>query len=297
MDVDCLSFRQTGYFSDLICDYIAAEKDVRPFYNRYPNLESFKDQIKEKSASFPEGHRTVLYDALHEQYDGFSVSDKTKANLRRLKEPITFTVTTGHQLNLFTGPLYFLYKIVSTINLTVELKKAYPKFNFVPVYWMATEDHDFEEINFFNFKNKKLQWNKNTSGAVGRLATEGLQEVFDTFATEIGQSERANYLKTLFRKSYLEHQNLADATRYLANALFGDYGLVIVDGDHKKLKNLLVPYAKEDIFENRAFHEVSETITRLKALPGTYNIQVNPREINYFLFKRCHSGTHCCQRG
>ncbi|TDA74551.1 bacillithiol biosynthesis BshC, partial [Halomonas marinisediminis] len=74
-------------------------------------------------------------------------SELTQKNIQLLKEENTFTVTTGHQLNLFTGPLYFLYKIVSTINLCEQLKTEFPKQNFVPIYWMATEDHDFEEIN------------------------------------------------------------------------------------------------------------------------------------------------------
>jgi uncharacterized protein YllA (UPF0747 family) len=76
----------------------------------------------------------------------------TQQNIEALNNSNTFTVTTGHQLNLFSGPLYFLYKIISTINLTTELKAKYPTYNFVPIYWMATEDHDFEEINYFNFK-------------------------------------------------------------------------------------------------------------------------------------------------
>ena len=84
-------------------------------------------------------------------------------------------------MNLFSGPLYFLYKIISTINLCKQLKSAYPKYNFVPIYWMATEDHDFEEINHFVFKGKRISWNKETSGPVGRLSTNGLEEVFEVF--------------------------------------------------------------------------------------------------------------------
>ena len=113
MDIDCLPFKQTGYFSDLICDYIDEKKVLRPFYNRFPSIENFKGQIEEKLANYPESNRSILYDALQVQYKGTSISDSTKENLIRLKEPITFTVVTGHQLNLFTGPLYFLYKIIS----------------------------------------------------------------------------------------------------------------------------------------------------------------------------------------
>ncbi|EAQ99818.1 bacillithiol biosynthesis cysteine-adding enzyme BshC [Maribacter sp. HTCC2170] len=285
MDIDCLPFKQTGYFSDLICDYIDGKETLNAFYNRFPSLENFKEQINSKAVNYPEENRAVLYDSLQEQYKGFAISKKTKANLIQLKEPITFTVATGHQLNLFTGPLYFLYKIISTINLTVELKKAYPKFNFVPVYWMATEDHDFEEINYFNFNNKKLQWDNEATGGVGRLNTKDLESVLEAFASSLGKGKNAEYLIKLFVDSYLEHENLAQATRFLANSLFGSYGLVIVDGDDHKLKRLLAPYAKKDILESISFSKVSDTISKFRQLPEKYNVQVNPREINYFYLK------------
>ncbi len=287
MDVDCLPYKQTGYFSRLICDYLDRQNDVEGFYGRYPSLENFKTQIEEKQRNFPEAHRAVLYDSLKEQYGHIKVSKKTRDNLIGLKEPITFTVVTGHQLNLFTGPLYFLYKIVSTINLTVELKKAYPKYNFVPIYWMATEDHDFDEINYFNFKGKKIQWNPDDfkKGAVGDLSTDGLQQVLDTFSNELGSGRNATELQDLFKKAYIDHDNLTEATRFLANELFGEYGLVIVDGDAVELKRLLAPFIKKDVFENVAYNEVSKTIDQLREASEDYKIQVNPREVNYFYLK------------
>jgi bacillithiol biosynthesis cysteine-adding enzyme BshC len=195
-----------------------------------------------------------------------------------LKEDNTFTVTTGHQLNLFTGPLYFLYKIISTINLTKELKAKYPIYNFVPIYWMATEDHDFEEINYFNFKGKKFRWNKDSTGPVGRLSTEGLADVFELYAQELGSSTNAETLKSLFEDAYLQHDNLADATRHLANSLFGEYGLVILDADHADLKRAFIPFAKEELLQQTSNKAVLETTEKLEK----YNIQVNPREINLF---------------
>ena len=285
MDIDCLPFKDTGYFSDLICDYIEDKEGLRPFFNRYPNVGNFKDQLEEKSRNYPEENRTVLFEALQRQYEGVAISQKTKDNLIQLKEPITFTITTGHQLNLFSGPLYFLYKIISTINLTIALKKQYPRFNFVPVYWMATEDHDFDEINYFNFRNKKIQWNRDASGPVGRFNTKGLEGIYDTFANELGGGTNAEELKDLFKKAYLGHSTLAGATRYLANELFGSQGLVIVDGDDKSLKKLLVPYVEKDIFDNVSFRKVTETIPKLEKLSDSYRIQVNPREINYFYIK------------
>lgn len=282
MEVDCIPFRETGYFSKLICDYLDQTKDLKPFYNRYPTSENFLDQIKEKKTNFPESNRAVLVEALKSQNEEITLSELSQSNISVLGESNTFTVVTGHQLNLFTGPIYFLYKIVSTINLTRQLKEQYPDFHFVPVYWMATEDHDFDEINFFNFKGQKVQWNRDASGAVGKLNTEGLKDVFDIFSSELGNTPNANGLKELFEKAYLGHSNLAEATRFLVNELFGDHGLVIIDGDDVKLKKVLVPFAKQDIIAHKPFAEVSKTIASLSEVPSDYKIQVNPREINYF---------------
>lgn len=120
---------------------------------------------------------------------------------------------------------------------------------------------------------------------MGRLSTDGLEEVFEIFSNALGGSKNAQYLKELFTKSYLEHDNLTKATRFLANELFKDYGLVIVDGDDKSLKKLLVPYATKDIFEQVSFNEVSSTIEKIQEINAEYPIQVNPREINYFYLK------------
>lgn len=282
MDVDYLAYKKTGYFSKLITDYLDEKEQLRPFYSRFPTIASFEEQIREKEKSYPKAHRSVLCKSLHSQYKGFEVGEKTLENIDLLESENCFTVVTGHQLNLFTGPLYFLYKIISAINLCEQLREEYPEQHFIPVYWMATEDHDFDEINFFNFQGKKIQWTRESTGAVGRLDTRGLDAVYDTFKAIVGNSVRAKELLHLFKESYLEHDNLADATRYLANALFGEYGLVIVDGDDRQLKNLMIPYIREELVEGVSFKEVSETIEKLNEADTSYKIQVNPREINYF---------------
>ena len=186
MPTDCISYQTSGYFSKLIVDYLDEKPDLKQLYNRFPKLENFKEQIEEKSKNFPFENRVVLVSELQKQYQGFEMSEITSTNINLLNNSKTFTITTGHQLNLFTGPLYFLYKIVSTINLCKELKKEYPNHNFVPIYWMATEDHDFDEINYFNFKSKKIQWKKESFGPVGRLLTSSLDEVFLLIENLIG---------------------------------------------------------------------------------------------------------------
>lgn len=281
MPTDCIAFRDTNYFSDFICDYLDQKPELKALYNRYPTIEDFKAQIEEKLKS---GHlersRKVLFDVLSNQYKDLQTSNVTQVNIESLKDSRTFTITTGHQLNLFTGPLYFLYKIISTINLTKQLKEAYPEYNFVPIYWMASEDHDFEEINYFNFKGKKVRWNSNQTGAVGRFGTQGLDEVFNVVAGEFGLSINAEQLKAWFKKAYLDHSNLADATRYIANALFGEYGLVIIDADDSDLKRQFIPNLKQELLQQTSFKEVSKTNEILQDLG--LKVQVNPREINLF---------------
>ncbi|WP_298534097.1 bacillithiol biosynthesis cysteine-adding enzyme BshC [uncultured Algibacter sp.] len=282
MHINDIPFNKTGFFSSLICDYLDQKSELSSLYNRFPEIENFKAQIDEKKESFKVSSRTTLVSILNRQYEKIETSSLTLKNIDSLKSENTFTITTGHQLNLFTGPLYFLYKIISAINLSKELKIKYPENNFVPIYWMATEDHDFEEINFFNFRGKKVKWNKASSGAVGELLTDGLKDVFDVFSEELGASKNANLLKDLFQNAYLNHRNLADAARFLANALFKEYGLVIVDANNHDLKKEFIPYMESELFSNTSHNEVSKSNNSISKLSEYYKIQVNPREINLF---------------
>lgn len=284
MPTECIPYSKTGYFSTLICDYLAEKPALKQFYNRFPKLENFEAQIKEKQQSSltDVAQREILVNVLSTQYKNVDTSKDTLENIQKLASSTTFTITTGHQLNLFTGPLYFLYKIISTINLTKELKEKHPNYEFVPIYWMASEDHDFDEISFFNYKGKKINWHREASGAVGELTTEGLHEVFETFAKELGNSNNAKELQALFKNGYLKHTNLSDATRYIANELFKHYGLVIVDGNDKALKQLFVPFVENELFQQTAFKKVSATAQQLTETNNAYKIQVNPREINLF---------------
>jgi bacillithiol biosynthesis cysteine-adding enzyme BshC len=280
MPTECISYKDTNYFSKLICDYLDEASQLRDFYHRFPRIENFEAQISEKQQSYTSLNRQVLVDVLKAQYKNVNTSALTKSNMQLLLKENTFTITTGHQLNLFTGPLYFLYKIVSTINLTAQLKKAYPNYHFVPVYWMATEDHDFDEINYFNFKGKKLRWNRPSTGAVGRLSTEGLDAVFEVFSAELPVGINAEELKKLFKRAYLEQQNLSDATRFLANELFGAYGLIILDADDAALKKIFAPFVSKELMEQTSENQIIETNKRLEDLG--YGTQVNPRDINLF---------------
>ncbi|MFV0247691.1 MAG: bacillithiol biosynthesis cysteine-adding enzyme BshC [Tenacibaculum sp.] len=277
-----IPFKNTGFFSKTMLDYLEQQTRIRAFYQNPPNFKGFAKQLKQKQASYNKTTRINLHKAISEQYTELNTTELSRVNMAKLLRINTFTITTGHQLNLFTGPLYFLYKIISTINLCEEMTKHFPDKNFVPVYWMATEDHDFDEVNFFNFNGKKVQWNSNQTGSVGRFITRGLNEVLAVFSEHLGSSKNAEYLKSLFYTAYVKHSNLADATRYLVNELFGHYGLLIIDPDKPELKRELMPYLEYELFYQTSYKEVSKTTSDLSKF---YKIQVNPRQLNLFYLK------------
>ncbi|MGB0176503.1 MAG: bacillithiol biosynthesis cysteine-adding enzyme BshC [Owenweeksia sp.] len=284
-EVQCISYRDTGYFSDLICDYLDQKPELAHLYHRFPAVENFREQIEERSG-FPPELRKTLSTRLKAQYKNLQPPEaddqKVLQNLGLLEDAQTFTITTGHQLNLFTGPLYFFYKIVSVINLCKELKREYPEYNFVPVYWMASEDHDFAEINHINIYGGRLSWEKEASGPVGRLVTDSIEPVIKRLEEITGPGNRAKEIIEVLRKAYLKHSNLADATRYLVHHFFAGEGLVIVDGDDAELKKAMLPYFKKELFDGVTLEEVSQTTAWLS---DNYFEQVHARSVNLFYIK------------
>ncbi len=264
-----IDFQDTHAFNSFFLDYIQQKESLKKFYSRFPSLANFKDQINEKSA-FATEKRQRLADELIKQYGDLRISEKVKTNLTALRDSKTFTVTTGHQLNIFTGPLYFIYKIVTVINACKELKAAYPQCHFVPVYWMASEDHDYDEIKYFRLYGKKYVWNTQQQGAVGRFHTRELRDLLNEVPGEI----------SLFREAYTKSKTLSQAVLHYVNALFGHEGLIVVDADNHELKKSLIPVIHDDLMHHHAKEKVDETTHELQSLG--YHTQVHAREINFF---------------
>jgi bacillithiol biosynthesis cysteine-adding enzyme BshC len=274
-----IPFEHAGTVNKLVLDYLHKKKETNSFYCDFPNEDGFRNAVKRISAA--SYNRNVLVSSLLAQSKTVAnTSADSLKNIELLKKDTTYTVTTGHQLCLFTGPLYFFYKIISTIALAEKLKKQFPQNDLVPVYWLAGEDHDFEEVNHFYLFGKKLQWENTENGSVGDKSTEGLKKVYEEMKTILGEGKHSNALLSLFERSYLQHKDLKTATRFLANELFGKYGLVIVDGDDKALKELAVDLFSQDIFEHKALALVEETNKEFEN--SGYKTQVTPREINCF---------------
>lgn len=260
---------ETGNFSPLFLDYLSAKAEIKDFYNLPPHPESIAEQIKQKE-SFDPAIRADLVATLKEQYAHIEISQAVAQNIDALADGKTFTVTTGHQLNIFTGPLYFIYKIVTVVNACRELAEKHPGYTFVPVYWMASEDHDFEEIASFRLFNQKYTWETEQTGPVGRMKTSGLEKIIEALPEPA----------PIFEKAYTEQATLADAVRYYVDQLFAEYGVVVLDADHPTLKKHLATVIHDDLRNHKANALVEAQSARLDEMG--YKTQVFPREINFF---------------
>ncbi|NMM46908.1 bacillithiol biosynthesis cysteine-adding enzyme BshC [Marinigracilibium pacificum] len=271
MKVEKIGFGEIDTFSPIFLDYLSGKDALKPFYNYLANLESFKKAIEERS-NFSSGFRATLAEVLIDQYSTTNLQEPVKNNIELLKRDNTFTIVTGHQLNIFTGPLYFIYKIVTVINLAKKLKEAYPEYNFIPVYWMASEDHDFKEINHFNLFGNKISWESGQTGPVGRFSTENMIEELNL--NGVGKEIDS------FLDFYKNQNSLADAHLALVDSLFGKDGVVVVDADDSRLKAEFAPVIKNDIVNCKS-NELTENQTN-KLTDAGYKSQVFSREINFF---------------
>jgi bacillithiol biosynthesis cysteine-adding enzyme BshC len=280
MEVLTTDFLKTNFHSPLMKAYLNGSLDPS-LYTEQPSDTSFEKQFKLKSVSYDARFRKVLVDTLKSQYAALRLeAPKVAQNIDRLGYSNTFTVCTGHQLNLFTGPLFFIYKILHTIKLSQHLNERFPDKHCVPVYWMATEDHDSAEIDHLYLKGVKLKWHTDQTGAVGEFLTTGIEEVIIRLKEILPQTEEATQLVELFSSAYTKGNSLAQATMILVHELFKSYGLVVLDPQHPDLKALFKPVFKAELADSFSEKAVAATSTILKE--AGMNVQVNPREINLF---------------
>lgn len=265
MKVQSIDLRFTQQFPPLLLDYLDQKPELRHYYNLFPELNNVPDLIENREG-FDQEKRAVLVDVLRKQYEGYP----DKPDIDALLDSKTFTVTTGHQLNIFGGPLYIVYKIVTIINLARKLQQQFPDYRFVPVYWMATEDHDFDEIASVSLAGKKYTWNRDASGAVGRLRPDSL----------LGLMDEMPEVLPVFSKAYGQHTTLSDAVRCYMHHLFGHEGLICLDPDDRNLKRLFLPVLRDELIQQTSGALVEKTTQEIKELG--YSLPVNAREVNLF---------------
>ena len=280
MSLTEIEYDKVNAFSNLLIDYNLNNSHFSDLISNFPTLDNLNKQISFKSKNYNNQFRESLVKEIGNQYKGIKLSEIQKQNINKLLEKNTYTITTGHQLNLLTGPLYFIYKIISTINLSETLKKNYPEFDFVPIYWMASEDHDFDEINNFSFQGSKFKWSSNQTGVVGEFKLDSIDNVLSEFEKFVSDFPYGNEIIKIFRECYLNSNDLSNATRKLVNILFAKYGLIIIDANNKNLKSLFRDLIKKELNEKFIFNKSKKSIKRLNEL--NYNVQANPREINLF---------------
>ena len=280
IEFDCysVSYEQTGYFSKLVTDYLNNPSSLSSFYMHPLSLEGIKTSIAtRKSFNTP---RELLVEVLHEQYKGLALSASVQKNIGLLSNANTFTITTAHQPNIFTGPLYFIYKIIHAVKLAEQLSKDLPEYNFVPVYYMGSEDADLDELGQINVGGQQLVWQTKQTGAVGRmLVDKHFIQLIDAIEGQVGVLENGPSLIQLFRNCYTTGKSIQQATLELVNILFADFGVIVLIPDHAKLKSAYQSVVKKELLEGFSHQLVTETIDALKE---NYKVQTAGRDINLF---------------
>lgn len=280
MRLEKVAYAQTNMLHPITVDYLQGTPNLKSLFQFEPSFQGLEEALNERTNFSVD--RALLVETLRRQY-GDSVFPEQAHSLERLLDDNTFTIVTGHQLNLFTGPLYFVYKIFSVIKMAERLNEAHPDKHIVPVYWMATEDHDFDEINHFRLYHSAYRWGDEQKGAVGRFGLEDLQPVLHQIEKDLGTSLYAKQVLAPFLEAYRNGKNLAEATRMLVHQLFKGYPLIVVDGDAPELKRAFLPAVHFELFGEGSQPLVDETLNHWASLG--YKPQVPGRAINLFYLK------------
>lgn len=282
------SWKDTPFSSALLRDYLDKNPFLDNYYDFYPDDGGLKNALNARANR--EGvPRESLVNALYDQYKrmepDFFVNpenDYVQKNVEALRNEETYTITTGHQPMFLGGPLFLFYKIAGAINQAHHLQKLHPEKKIVPVLWMATEDHDFEEVSKVKIFGKDWQWNEEHKGEpVGTLDPTKGMETLNELAPKLEDTRNGKFILDLFKRAYDRCGSFACATRYWLNRLFRTEGLVILDSMDQELKNHITEIAEKDIFDKAFYPLVEES---RKNLNQYYSSPVNPREVNFFLF-------------
>jgi bacillithiol biosynthesis cysteine-adding enzyme BshC len=280
--MDCstqyLPYEKTGFFSKIVQDYLQQHENLKSFYLHNTSLEGVQSAMSARNLH--PVNRKVLVEELTLQYHGIAISPKLQQHIQDLLLPNTYTITTAHQPNIFTGPLYFIYKIVHAIKLAEELSVAFPQKKFIPVYYMGSEDADLDELGFVNIGGEKLVWNTTQTGAVGRMKVDQLFiSLIHLISGQIGVLPFGKELTQLFSTCYTLGKTIQQATLELVNALFGFYGLIVLVPDNARLKALFAPVIEKELTLQFSEKIVAKTIVKLQE---NYKVQAAGRPINLF---------------
>jgi bacillithiol biosynthesis cysteine-adding enzyme BshC len=289
------------HYSKLARDYITAfdSSPVKQFFSISPNERgaAFKDllDMRVKLAISPDAKakRKVLVNELRKQHSNAgTLTQKVEENLKALLSEQCCTVVTGQQVGILGGPLYTTYKALHTIILANELHTLYPDYEFVPVFWQETEDHDFEEtsgINIItsNFELRNIRYTPSediSRRQIGGLALEkeALERIFSEIESFIPRTDFTDTILALYRKAYQEDFTFGESQAVLLGELLSSEGLLILNANTPELKKQAAHLFKKEIetvpYLSDSIQEVSKEITKL-----SYHAQLDPEGMNLFI--------------
>jgi bacillithiol synthase len=273
-----VSYAQTNAFSALVTNYLAQNPNLQPFYAHPVNLQGIQNAITQRNAY--QTNRTALVNALQAQYYNVALTNLQQQNLTALLQPNTYTVTTAHQPNLFTGPLYFMYKILHAVKLANYLKQQLPQHNFVPVYYIGSEDADVEELNHFTIDGKTYTWQTQQTGAFGRMLVDAeLVKIINQLNGQLAVTPHGAQVVALLAQHFSIGTTIATATFNFVNSLTANLGLIIVQPDNAALKKLFIPVIEKELTENFSEKIVQQTVAQLAQ---HFKVQASTRPINLF---------------
>lgn len=273
-----IPYHKTASFSQVVIDYLDDSPLLHPFYTHRPDFEGIRHAIDARKKSTINRH--LLHETLVNQYASMPVHEKVQENINLLPDENTFTICTAHQPNIFTGHLYFIYKIIHAIKLADELNEQYSDCRFVPVYYMGSEDADLEELGEVNISGKKYDWATGQTGAVGRmLVDQSLLQIVDGIEGQLLVEPYGKDVLKLIRSFYTKGKTIEQATFELVDALFASYGLLVILPDRPSLKKAFSGIIRNELFNRFSQPLVTETISRF---PEKYHAQVAGRDINLF---------------
>jgi len=288
--VETLSFDLIPHQTPLFLDYLRDPTALREFY---PEAVRFHHELPARAPGVLAAHQTdrnSLCNALQAMNAAWGAGEETLKNIELLRDADCLAVVSGQQAGLFSGPLYTVYKALSAVKLAGCLTQRNSKA--VPVFWIATEDHDFPEVAKAEFigRDCKLAHVEVSSDLhregqpVGRVIIDGsIDGVVERLLELLPSSEFTPELESLMRGAWRPGRSYGEAFARLMTLLLGRHGLVLLDPLDPRLKALAAPlYATAAL---RA-HEIAAAIEvrSRRLVEAGYHAQVTPSENSFPLF-------------
>jgi bacillithiol biosynthesis cysteine-adding enzyme BshC len=276
MNIHKIDYAQLNYWSHTDLAYIEHDPALTDFYAYEPLKTSIPSVISARK-KFPVD-RNLLLNVLKKQYAALGLTLPVKDEV--ILDENSFTITTAHQPTLFTGPLFHIYKIASTIHLANDLNSSFSGNSFIPLFLIGAEDHDWAEVNHFYLFGKKYEWNREASGPSGRLSLEGIDLLIKTISELFAKSLHVEEIKNMLTSSLEKASDYSQFHRLLLHALFGRFGLILLDLDDIELKRSFIPLMEREIREKFSIKYVTATQSALEK--AGFKPQAYCRPVNMF---------------